>query len=99
MLSEIKIEQAKSKINQEIISSEKTLNHYEKILSLSKEAQKFSKEALSQGIARQQLQTAKVLEVFQMQQAYLKARLAYTKAVINYNVAQYQQFVAKGNNL
>ena len=99
MLSEIKLEQTKSKINQEVSSSQKEMQHYGEILELSKKAQGYSKEALSQSIQRQQLETAKVLEVFQMQQAYLKARLGYTKSVINYNVAQYKHFVALGNKL
>jgi outer membrane protein TolC len=98
-LSQIKTEQAKNSIAQEINSSKKALNQYGTILNLSKEAQDFSREALSQSIERQQLGTAKILEVFQMQQAYLKARLSYTKAVINFNIAQYKQYVAVGNNL
>jgi outer membrane protein TolC len=98
-LSQIKTEQAKNSITQEINSSKKALNQYGTILNLSKEAQDFSREALSQSIERQQLGTAKILEVFQMQQAYLKARLSYTKAVINFNIAQYKQYVAVGNNL
>ena len=69
------------------------------MLNLSKEAQDFSSEALQQSLDRQQLGTAKILEVFQMQQAYLKSILAYTKSVINYNIAQYKHFVAIGNNL
>ncbi|PCI96894.1 MAG: hypothetical protein COB15_08995 [Flavobacteriales bacterium] len=98
-LSQIKMDQAKNSIAQEINSSDKALKQYSAILNLSKEAQDFSREALGQGVERQKLGTAKILEVFQMQQAYLKARLSYTKAVINFNVAQYTNFVAKGNNL
>ena len=98
-LSQIKIEQAKNSIAQEINSVDKTIIHYATILDLTKEAQDFSRKALMQSVERQQLGTAKILEVFQMQQAYLKSRLAYTKSVINFNVTQYRQYVAKGNNL
>ena len=98
-LSQIKMDQAKNSIAQEINSSDKALKQYAAILNLSKEAQDFSREALGQGVERQKLGTAKILEVFQMQQAYLKARLSYTKSVINFNLAQYTNFVAKGNNL
>ena len=98
-LSQIKLEQTKNHINQEVIESKQTLILYTTILKLAEDAQTFSKKGLQQSLERQQLGTAKILEVFQMQQAYLKARLAYTNAVIRYNLTQYNLFVAMGNNL
>jgi len=99
ILSQIERDQAKNSIAQEINSSKIALNQFGTILNLSKDAQDFSREALEQGIERQKMGTAKILEVFQMQQAYIKSRLAYTKAIINFNITQYKNFVAKGNNL
>ena len=98
-LSQIKLEQTKNHINQEVIESKQTLILYTTILKLAEDAQTFSEKGLQQSLERQQLGTAKILEVFQMQQAYLKARLAYTNAVIRYNLTQYNLFVAMGNNL
>jgi len=58
-----------------------------------------SKNALSQSIQREALGTVKPFEVFQSEQFYVQAELDYLNAVSSYNKAQYQMYVAIGNNL
>ena len=52
-----------------------------------------------QSIQRQALGTVRPFEILQAQEIFIKARLDYLKAVADYNKAQYQLHVAKGNNL
>jgi outer membrane protein TolC len=58
-----------------------------------------SKKALEQSIQREKLGTVRPFEVFQTEQFYTQAEEDYLNAVSNYNKAQYQLYVATGNNL
>ena len=55
--------------------------------------------ALGETIERQQLGLARPFEIELAQQAFIRSRINYLKAVANYNVAQYDLFVKLGNNL
>ncbi len=75
-------------------------------IELSAEQIKFSQQsllqsnrALTQSIEREKLGTVLPLEVFQSEQFYVQAENDYLKAVSDYNKAQYQLYVALGNNL
>jgi outer membrane protein TolC len=68
-------------------------------MTIAKEALQLSKEALEQSIERQKLGTVKPFEVFQSQQFYLQAQVDYLHTISEYNKAQYELFIALGNNL
>jgi len=55
--------------------------------------------ALEQSIEREKLGTVLPFEVFQSEQFYVQAEDDYLKAVSDYNKAEYQLYVAMGNNL
>lgn len=55
--------------------------------------------ALNQSIEREKFGTVLPYEVFQSEQFYVQAEDDYLKAVSDYNKAQYQLYVAMGNNL
>ncbi len=56
-------------------------------------------KALAQSIEREKLGTVLPFEIFQSEQFYFQSEEDYLAAVSNYNKAQYQLFVAMGNNL
>ncbi len=58
-----------------------------------------AKEALGQCLERKEQGTAKLYEVFQAQEIFLKTRLDYIDAVKEFNQAQYAFYVALGNGL
>lgn len=64
-----------------------------------KDALQTAAEGLKQSVQRQQLRTAKPFEVLQAQQFYLQAQNDYADVLAAYNKAQYQLYVAKGNDL
>ncbi len=75
-------------------------------IRLSSEQMNFSRQslaqantALTQSIERERLGTVLPFEVFQSEEFYVQAEEDYLTAVSNYNKAQYQLYVAMGNNL
>ena len=68
-------------------------------MSIALESSEWAAEALKQSIQRQALGTVRPFEILQAQEIFIKARLDYIRAVTDYNKAQYQLFVAKGNRL
>ena len=98
-LKEIKSEQFKAQINEEIASATIQLQIGKEQIEIAKESLELTDEALSQSIERQKLGTAKPFEVFQAQQFYLQAQIDYLKAVSEYNKAQFAWKVAKGETL
>ncbi|AVR45068.1 hypothetical protein C7S20_07180 [Christiangramia fulva] len=98
-LEENKLEQFKNKVTREVKSARAEVENTRKQLNIAEEAQDLAAEALSQSIERQKLGTAAPFEVFQAQEYYLRSRLDYLNVVSNYNKAQYQLYVALGNNL
>lgn len=97
-LNEIKAEQFKIQINEEIANAKSDLQKGKEQIKTAKEALDFTTKALNQSIERQKLGTAKPFEVFQAQQFFLQAQLDYLKAVSAYNKAQYALKVAMGTN-
>ena len=98
-LNEIKNEQFKVQINEEIANAKSDLQLGKEQIETAKEGLNFTTEALNQSIERQKIGTAKPFEVFQAQQFFLQAQLDYLEAVSAYNKAQYALKVAKGENL
>lgn len=75
-------------------------------IALAMEQMNFSRKSLSQAdmaleqsIEREKLGTVLPFEVFQSEQFYVQAEDDYLKAVSDYNKAEYQLYVAMGNNL
>ncbi|HTA27913.1 MAG TPA: TolC family protein [Bacteroidia bacterium] len=68
-------------------------------IRFSKKSLEQSNKALTQSIERERIGTVLPFEVFQTEQFYVQAENDYLKAVSDYNKAQYQLYVAMGNNL
>lgn len=68
-------------------------------INFSKQSLEQANKALTQSIEREKLGTVLPFEVFQTEQFYVQAEDDYLKAVSDYNKAQYQLYVAMGNNL
>jgi outer membrane protein TolC len=98
-LKEIEAKQFESQINAEIAKATILLQTGKEQITISKEALDLTTEALNQSIERQKLGTAKSFEVFQAQQFSLQAQIDYLKAISEYNKAQFELKVAKGEEL
>lgn len=68
-------------------------------MDFSRQSLNHASMALEQSIEREKLGTVLPFEVFQSEQFYVQAEDDYLKAVSDYNKAQYQLYVAMGNNL
>ena len=68
-------------------------------IEYSKQSLTQSNKALTQSIERERLGTVLPFEVFQSEQFYVQAEDDYLKAVSDYNKAEYELYVALGNNL
>ena len=68
-------------------------------MEIAQEGGGLAAEALSQSIKRQQLGIVLPFELLQTMEVYIQARLDHLTAVSTYNKAQYQMFVAMGNDL
>ncbi|PCJ63503.1 MAG: hypothetical protein COA58_16110 [Bacteroidetes bacterium] len=99
VLQEIKMEQAKAQINEEVIRAREQIRVAKEQTQIALEGSQFAEEALIQSIQRQQLGTVRPFEILQAQEIYIKSRLDYLKAVASYNKTQYAYHVATGNNL
>lgn len=98
-IQEIKAEQFKAQINEEIANAQQQLIIGKEQIQIAKEGLELTAEALNQSIERQKLGTVKPFEVFQSQQFYLQAQIDYLKAINEYNKAQFELKVAKGEAL
>jgi outer membrane protein TolC len=92
-------EQQKILIKRELSQALSDYRESKNQLEIAKESAQFAEEALKQSTERQKLGTAKPFEVFQAQEIYLKTMISYQSVVKNYNKAQYQLYVALGNDL
>lgn len=98
-IQEIKSEQFKAQINEEITNANQLLIIGKEQIQIAKEGLALTTEALNQSIERQKLGTVKPFEVFQAQQFFLQAQIDYFKAINEYNKAQFALKVAKGEIL
>lgn len=98
-IQEIKSEQFKAQINEEIANANQLLIIGKEQIQIAKEGLKLTTEALNQSIDRQKLGSVKPFEVFQAQQFFLQAQIDYLKAISEYNKAQFALKVAKGEIL
>lgn len=98
-IQEIKSEQFKAQINEEIANAQQQLIIEKEQIQIAKEGLELTTEALNQSIERQKLGTVKPFEVFQAQQFFLQAKIDYLKAISEYNMAQFALRVAKGEIL
>lgn len=98
-IQEVKAEQFKAQINEEITNAQQQLLIGKEQIQIAKEGLELTSEALNQSIERQKLGTVKPFEVFQAQQFYLQAQIDYLKSISEYNKAQFALKVAKGETL
>lgn len=98
-LHKIKIEQAKTKINAEVLSAREQIIIAKQQIEISLEGNNLAKKALEQSIKRQEMGVVRPFEILPAQEIYIKSKLDYLKAISSYNKAQYSYYVAIGNNL
>ncbi|WMN12110.1 TolC family protein [Marivirga salinae] len=98
-LAEIESEQMKAQIREEITNAQQKIDLGKQQVEIAKESLELTAEAVDQSIKKQENGTAKPFEVFQAQQFYLQALIDYLKSVGDYNAAQYELKVAKGEEL
>ncbi|MBL4861763.1 MAG: TolC family protein, partial [Crocinitomicaceae bacterium] len=98
-LQEIKMEQAKATINEEVLRAKGRISTSKEQIDLALEGSQLAEQALSQSIARQDLKIPRPFEIVQMQDVYIRSKLDYIKAVATYNKAQYAYLVASGTDL
>ncbi len=98
-IQEIKSEQFRVQINEEIANAQQQLIIGKEQIQIAKEGLELTTEALNQSIERQKSGTVKPFEVFQAQQFFLQAQIDYLKAISEYNKAQFALRVAKGEML
>lgn len=99
LIQQTQIQQTKATINKEIIAARVSLQVAKKQMDMALEGSELAGEALNQSIQRQNLGTVRPFEVLQAQEIFIKARLDFIRAVGDYNKAQYQLYIFKGNNL
>ena len=93
------MQQFANEVQQQVSDARAQINLSMEQMEVSKQALVQSEKALAQSIEREKLGTVLPYEVFQSEQFYVQAEDDYFKAVSNYNNAQYQLYVAMGNNL
>ncbi len=98
-LQENEILQAKASINKAVISSRAQILLAKQQLDIALAGSKLAEKAMKQCLQRQSLGTVRPFEILQAQEVYIKSRLDFLTSVSLYNKAQYQLFVAEGNNL
>ena len=98
-LQENQILQAKAFISGEVMAFRRKAVIVKQQLEIALEGSRLAEKALDQCVQRQQLGTVRPFEILQAQEIYINARLDYLASVSMYNKAQYQLFVALGNNL
>ena len=67
-------------------------------MQLAEASTGYARDALDQCMKRQELGIGLPLEVFQAQEQLLKANIDLINAISRYNKAQYELYVALGNN-
>ncbi|MGS0748304.1 TolC family protein [Halpernia sp. GG3] len=98
-IQEIKSEQLKGHINEEIENAQQLIIIGKEQIQIAKAGLDFTTEALHQSIERQKLGTVKPFEVFQAQQFFLQSQLDYLIAISNYNKSQFELKAAKERNI
>lgn len=98
-IQKTEIQQVKATVNEEVLRTRETMNIAQEQMKIARKGSKLAEKALMQGMVRQRLGIVLPYEIMQTQEVYIKSRLDFLNAVATYNKAQYQLFVAVGNNL
>jgi len=93
------IEQFSNTARHDVIGASTRIELAVEQIEVAKEGLELAGTAWYQSRERQKLGTVKPFEVFQAQEYYIQAQLDYIEAVKAYNKAQYDLFVAQGNQL
>lgn len=98
-IQKTEIEEVKAIVNEEVLNARETMYIAQEQMEIALEGSEQAEKALMQGMERQRSGTIIPYEILQTQEVYIKSRLDYLNAVSTYNKAQYQLFVAVGNDL
>jgi len=98
-IERIFLEDAENTVRQEVMDAKALVKSSSLRLGLANEGLGYAKKAMEQSIQRQRMGTALPLEVFNAQEQLLKSQLDQIHAISDYNKAQYQLYVALGNDL
>ena len=98
-LQENQILQAKARIGKDVLNYRAQILLAKQQLDIALAGSKLAEKAMDQCLQRQALGTVRPFEILQAQEVYIKSKLDFLTSVSVYNKAQYQLFVAEGNNL
>ena len=98
-IEDIKLEGVKNTIRQEVMDAQAKVEGANEQMILAEASTGYARDALDQCMKRQELGIGLPLEVFQAQEQLLKVNIDLINAVSRYNKAQYELYVALGNNL
>lgn len=93
------MQQFGNEVQQQVADARVQINLSMQQMNISRQSLSQANMALNQSIEREKLGTVLPFEVFQSEQFYVQAEDDYLKAVSDYNKAEYQLYVAMGNNL
>jgi len=99
ILNQIKIEEYKAKISEDIVKARGLIVNAKEQMKLAEESAGYAEEAIDQNIQRQEFGIVRPYEILQAQEIYINSQFDYIKAVADYNKAQYRLYVALGNDL
>ncbi|MCH2022908.1 MAG: TolC family protein [Saprospiraceae bacterium] len=98
-LHKTEVDELRAIVNEEYIRSQGIMETARVQMKIALEGKNLAEKALKQCLQRQELGTVLPFEILQVQEVYIKARLDYLNSVSKYNKAQYQLYVALGNDL
>ncbi len=87
------------KADRDIIHRKEELKIYKDQIASAETAVNYSLQAVDESIQRQNLGLARPFEIEYAQDAFLRSRINYIRAIVNYNIKQYELYVKLGNNL
>jgi outer membrane protein TolC len=93
------MQQFGNEVQQQVADARSQIRLAMQQMGFSRQSLSQANMALTQSIERERLGTVLPYEVFQSEQFYVQAEDDYLKAVSTYNKAEYQLYVAMGNNL
>ena len=98
-ISELELEQSKTRITAQITAYQNKLATYERMISLAEEGGQFAKEALEQSKTRQEAGLGTIYEILLAEEEYMSAQMLYLDAVVDYNMTGYGLRDALGQKL
>lgn len=97
-LKQVQLKSLENLVNEEVLVARNRIGQAVEQIGLAEESLGFTQAALDQNLGRQRFKTATAFEIFQSQEYHIRAKLDYIQAVKKHNKAQYDLYIASGNN-